>query len=83
MNDAEVKAQARRYSMVIQWSDQDHIYVVSLPEWEQQGGLHGHTHGATYDEAVHMGEELLELLVESAVANGETLPEPRVYAGVR
>lgn len=80
MNDAEVKAQARRYSMIVQWSDRDKVYVVSLPEWEQQGGVHGHTHGATHVEAVRMGEELLELLVESAVTNGEALPEPRVYA---
>jgi hypothetical protein len=58
MNDAGMKTQARRYSMVVQWNDRDAVCVVSLPEWEQQGGLHGHTHGATYDEAARMGEEV-------------------------
>ncbi len=60
----------------------DAVYVVSLPEWEQQGGLHGHTHGATYDEGARMGGELLELLVECGVATGETLPQLKRYAGV-
>ena len=83
MNDTEIKALARRYSLVIQWSDRDQVYVVRLPEWEQHAGLHGHTHGATHDEAARMGAELLELLVESVVAAGETLPEPKVYAGGR
>src|SRR5438093_7862525 len=35
------------YSMVIQWSDEDEAYIVSLPEF---GGCK--THGATYQEAV-------------------------------
>jgi predicted RNase H-like HicB family nuclease len=84
MNADEIKAQApelaRRYSMTIEWSDRDQVYIVSLPEWEKEGGLRSHTHGATYEEAVRMGEELLELLVESALAHGETLPTPKVYA---
>src|SRR5260370_30195887 len=31
-----------RYSMAIQWSDEDEAYIVSLPEWEAHG-LIGHT----------------------------------------
>ena len=44
--------------MVIEWSDEDNAYIVSLPEW---GDL-VHTHGETYAEAVAMGEELLQKL---------------------
>ncbi len=64
------------YSMVIEWSDEDHIYIVSLPEW----GTYAQTHGVTYDEAVRAGQEVLRMLVDSARAEGEPLPTPRVFA---
>ena len=67
------------YSMLIEWSDEDQAYVVSFPEWEQ-AGLIGHTHGDTYAEAVHKGEEMLRFLVESAKAEGDPVPEPRRFA---
>jgi predicted RNase H-like HicB family nuclease len=67
-----------RYSMRIEWSDEDQVFVVSLPEW---GGL-VHTHGATYEEALWRGKELIEGLVEMRQASGEALPQPRVFAGV-
>lgn len=79
-NEDTIMAQARRYSMVIEWSDRDQVYIVSFPEWEREGGLRTHTHGTTYEEAVRMGEELLVLLVEGALAHSEPLPEPKVYA---
>jgi len=65
-----------RYTIVIQWSNDDEAYVVSLPEW---GDL-VHTHGDTYGEALQRGQELLELLVQSRRAHSEALPEPQVFA---
>ncbi|MGH2347532.1 MAG: type II toxin-antitoxin system HicB family antitoxin [Chloroflexota bacterium] len=65
-----------RYSMIIEWSDEDQVYVVSLPEW----GPFAHTHGATYAEAVRNGQEVLQLLIESALAEQEELPAPHVFA---
>ena len=65
-----------RYSIVNQWSDEDQVYIVSLPEW---GDLM-HTHGETYEEALQRGRELIDLLIASRRANGEALPEPRVFA---
>ncbi|HKV85341.1 MAG TPA: type II toxin-antitoxin system HicB family antitoxin [Ktedonobacterales bacterium] len=64
------------YSMTIQWSDEDQVYIVSFPEW---GGLL-HTHGDSYAEAVKNGQELLEGLVQSRRQHGEPLPAPRIYA---
>ena len=64
------------YSMVIQWSDEDEVYVVSLPEW----GKYAQTHGTTYDEAVRSGREVLQMLIDSARTEGAPLPEPRVFA---
>ena len=67
-----------RYSMVIQWSDEDQAYIVSFPEWEAQG-LIGHTHGETYESAARKGREVLHMRVESARAEGEPLPAPQTY----
>jgi predicted RNase H-like HicB family nuclease len=67
------------YSMRIEWSDEDQAYIVSFPEWEADG-LIGHTHGATYAEAVKAGEEMLAFLIEARQAHGESLPMPRHYA---
>lgn len=64
-----------RYTITIQWSDADQCYVVSLPEW----GDFCHTHGETYEEALHNAQEVLELLVESAQKNNEPLPEPHLF----
>lgn len=64
-----------RYTIIIQWSNEDQCYVVSLPEW----GPYAHTHGDTYKEAFKNAQEVLELLVESALKDGETLPEPMVF----
>jgi predicted RNase H-like HicB family nuclease len=68
-----------RYSMTIQWSDEDGVYVVSFPEWETHGHI-AHTHGATYEEAVANGREALELLIESAQAQGMPVPAPRTFS---
>ena len=70
-----------RYSMLIEWSDEDRAYLVTLPEWV------GHvntptTHGATYEEAVEHGREALEDLIAIWQDRGYPLPTPRVHASV-
>ncbi|MBH8552438.1 type II toxin-antitoxin system HicB family antitoxin [Nostocaceae cyanobacterium CENA357] len=62
-----------KYTIVIQWSDEDECFVVSLPEW----GEFCHTHGETYEKAFKNAQEVLEMLIESSLADGETLPEPK------
>jgi predicted RNase H-like HicB family nuclease len=71
-----------RYSMVIQWSDEDGVYVVSFPEWEAAGHI-AHTHGATYEEAVRNGQEALALLIESTEHLGAQLPTPQTFAAAQ
>jgi antitoxin HicB len=66
-----------RYSMLIQWSNEDEAYVVSFPEWENRV-FNPVTHGKSYDEAVRNGKEALEGLVESAKKHGESVPEPKL-----
>jgi predicted RNase H-like HicB family nuclease len=63
------------YSMLIQWSDEDQVFVVSLPEF----GSSNRTHGATYEEAAKNGKEVLDLLVETYQAEGWPLPPPAKF----
>ena len=67
------------YSIIIEWSDEDQAYLVTLPEWANSV-LMPATHGRSYSEAVQHGLEVLEMLVDSATQNGEPLPLPKIYA---
>lgn len=69
---------ASRYSMLIRWSDEDRVYVVTLPELYGEG--RGATHGATYEEAAKNGREVIELLLEAARNRGEEPPAPHLFA---
>jgi predicted RNase H-like HicB family nuclease len=65
---------ASQYSVIIQWSDEDRAYVVTLPEW---GGCH--THGKTYEEAAKNAREVLEMLIQEERAAGNHLPTPHEF----
>ncbi len=67
-----------RYSVLIQWSDEDQKYVVSLPEF----GPYAHTHGDTYEEALKNAQEVLELLIETYQEQGRELPQPKTLQSV-
>ena len=68
-----------RYSMHIQWSDEDNAYLVTLPEWPNVNFGGPHTHGDTYEEAAKNGREVLEMLIEGSREDNEALPDPAVY----
>jgi predicted RNase H-like HicB family nuclease len=59
-----------KYGILIQWSEIDQVYVVSLPEW----GPFVHTHGETYEEALQNAREVLEELVYGYTEIGKALP---------
>lgn len=61
-----------RFSMHIQWSEEDRLYIVSLPEF---GGCK--THGKSYEEAAKSGQEVLETLIEMYQEEGRPLPAAR------
>ena len=64
------------YSMLIQWDDEDKIYVVSVPE------LPGcRTHGKTYKEAIKNAHEVIELWLATAKEQGWLIPQPQTIAG--
>lgn len=66
-----------RYSMNIQWSDEDQMFLVTLPEWSEYVEA-PMTYGKTYEEAVRNGEDALESLICWAKANNKELPKPHV-----
>ncbi len=71
LSDAE-RERARNYAMVIEWSDEDQCFLVSIPDFPG-----AHTHGETRAEAVAMGEEILALLL-----NGRPDPPPARFTAM-
>ncbi|NUN66120.1 type II toxin-antitoxin system HicB family antitoxin [Pseudanabaena biceps] len=66
-----------QYTILIQWSDEDNCFVVFLPEFTNV--MQPCTHGYTYLEAVQNAQEVIELLVETALENGEPLPKHQKF----
>jgi predicted RNase H-like HicB family nuclease len=65
-----------RYSMIVQWSDEDRLFLVTIPEFSDRVVMPC-THGQTREEAIHKGEEVIEMYLEAWEAEGESIPEPR------
>ncbi len=65
----------KHYSMIIEWSEEDQAYIVTVPE------LPGcRTHGDTYAEAVQQGEDAIESWITVAKELGRPVPQPRLFA---
>lgn len=71
----EELAEASRYRLEIQWSDQDQAFLVSLPELE---GIR--THAATVAGAAERGIELAAEYLYGMRVLGLTVPRPRSLA---
>ncbi len=69
-------SEARRYSLVIVWSEEDQVYVVTVPELP--GCM---THSATHLEANQRGEDAIATWLATARAYGDPVPAPRAFAG--
>jgi predicted RNase H-like HicB family nuclease/DNA-binding XRE family transcriptional regulator len=73
---AEELAEARRYSISIEWSAEDDAFIVSVPD------LPGvHTHGATREEAAAMGDEVIAVSLTAMRRRGRPIPPPSPYSG--
>ncbi|MEG4208209.1 type II toxin-antitoxin system HicB family antitoxin [Microcoleus sp. Pol7_A1] len=64
-----------RYSMIAQWSDEDGLFIVTIPEFSDRVVMPC-THGKTREEAIHNGEEVIKMYLEAWEAEGESIPEP-------
>lgn len=78
MSERESGHEPERYSIVIEWSDEDQTYVVILPEWADQY-LMPVGDGDTYEEALASARDALETFIQFAREDGKPLPEPRTY----
>jgi len=65
-----------RYSMIVQWSDEDRLFLVTIPEFADRVVM-PYTHAKTRSEAIQNGEEVIEMYFEAWQAEGESIPEPR------
>lgn len=70
-----MNARHEHYSMVIEWSEEDRAYIVTVPE------LPGcRTHGDTYEEAVRQGQDAIDSWIDARRIGGRPIPAPRVFA---
>ncbi len=61
-----------QYETIIYWDPTDRIFVVEVPE------LPGCTaHGSTKVEAIRNAEDAAQLWLETALQDGQSIPEPR------
>lgn len=65
------------YSMVIQWSSDDRLFLVTIPEFADRVVMPC-THDKTREEAIKNGEEVIELYLDAWEMEGESIPEPRM-----
>jgi len=63
-----------RYRMLIEWSEEDQVFIVTLPEFPSD-----RTHGTSYEEAAKNGREVLDLLIETWKKEGRALPSPQFF----
>lgn len=66
---------ATLYALVIEWSEEDDAFVVSVPDLP---GLH--THGTTREEAATMGNEVVAFWLAADRAQGLMTPPPSFSA---
>jgi predicted RNase H-like HicB family nuclease len=66
-----------RYSMNVQWSDADQLFLVTIPEFADLVVMPC-THGKTREQAIHNGEEVIEMYLETWQMEGESIPEPKI-----
>ncbi|NES68111.1 MAG: type II toxin-antitoxin system HicB family antitoxin [Okeania sp. SIO2D1] len=60
-----------KYSILIQWSEEDKTYITNLPHW----GKYAQTHGETYEEALENAKEVLEDLVYAYEKKEKPMPK--------
>lgn len=65
------------YSIFIQYDARDNIFIASVPELP--GCL---AHGSTKEEALKEIDIAKNLWIETALEDGETIPEPSLYSMV-
>lgn len=61
-----------KYKIVIEWSQEDNCFVVSLPDFDIMQPC---THGDSYEEALENAQDVIELLEDVYAQKEKPLPE--------
>lgn len=61
------------YSMLIEWSEVDQIFTVSIPQFVGRLTMPC-THGDSYEDAVQAGQEIIETFLEIWTEEGKSIP---------
>jgi antitoxin HicB len=65
------------YSVLIQWSQEDQPYLVTLPEFAAIV-MQPSTYGQTYEEAVKNAQEAIEGYLAYCAEDGLAIPNPNL-----
>ncbi len=68
-----------RYSILIQWSEEDQMYLVTLPEFAHLA-MQPSTYGKTYEEAIANAQEAIASYLEYCQEEGIKPPSPTTVA---
>ncbi len=68
-----------RYSVLIQWSEEDSLYLVTLPEFAKLA-MQPCSYGKTYEEAIANAQEAIAGYLEYCQEEGLVPPSPRLVA---
>jgi antitoxin HicB len=64
-----------RHSLIVQWSDEDQLYLVTIPEFSDIA-IQPCTYGKTYKEAITNAQEAIACYLESCQKEGLVPPQP-------
>jgi predicted RNase H-like HicB family nuclease len=64
-----------QYSMTVQWSNEDQLFLITIPEFADRVVMPC-TYGKTREEAIHNGEDVIEMYLEAWETEGDFIPEP-------
>jgi len=68
-----------RYSVIIQWAEEDQLYLVTIPEFSEIG-MQPCTYGKTYEDAIANAQEAIAAYLEYCQEEGILPPSPVAVA---
>jgi predicted RNase H-like HicB family nuclease len=66
-----------RYTIIVQWSDEDQLFLITVPDFADRVVMPCAS-GKTREEAIYIGEEVIEMYLEAWQIENKFIPEPRM-----
>jgi len=64
--------------MKVQWSEEDQLFLVTIPEFAELV-IMPCTHGKTREEAIRNGEEVIKMYLDACELEGTPIPQPSTF----